>query len=84
MRLTILFIEYNILYLPFSGTRKKNSPSIIRRRCAFESKNRGFSRMSEFVSAYMERDKKFFRKIQFSHFLPSFFAEKYSIIDAQY
>jgi len=37
--------------------------------------------MSDFVSAYVERDKKFFRKIEFFHFLPSFFAEKWAIFD---
>jgi hypothetical protein len=31
----------------------------------------------EFVSAYVERNNNFFRKIQFFHFLPSFFAEKW-------
>jgi hypothetical protein len=33
--------------------------------------------VGEFVSAYEERNKNFFRKIQFSHFLPTFFAEKW-------
>jgi hypothetical protein len=34
--------------------------------------------VAEFVSSYLERNKNFFRKIQFSHFLPSFFAEKWA------
>jgi len=33
--------------------------------------------MADFVSAYIERNKNFFRKIEFFHFLPSFFAEKW-------
>jgi hypothetical protein len=39
-----------------------------------------FLRRTEFVSAYVERNKNFFRKIQFSHFLPSFFAEKWAVM----
>jgi len=52
-------------------------PSIIRASFSYDSKIRGFSGMAEFVSACLERNKNFFRKIQFSHFLPSFFAEKW-------
>jgi len=55
---------------------EKRRPSIIRRPCSFDSKIRVFSRRTEYVSAYKERDKIFFRKIEFFHFLPSFFAEK--------
>jgi hypothetical protein len=36
-----------------------------------------FLGMVDFISAYIERDKNFFRKIQFFSFLPSFFAEKW-------
>ena len=51
-------------------------PSIIGRTCRFDSKIRGFSGMVDFVSAYVKGIKNFFRKVQFSHFLPTFFAEK--------
>ena len=37
----------------------------------------------DFVSAYEERNKNFFRKIQFSHFLPTFFAEKCANIEGR-
>jgi len=58
--------------LSSEGALKKGSPSIIRATCRFDSKIRGFLKGTDFVSAYVERDKNFFRKIQFSHFLPSF------------
>jgi hypothetical protein len=32
----------------------------------------------EFISAYIERNKNFFRKIENFHFLPTFFAEKWA------
>ena len=54
---------------------EKSSPPIIRGTCAFDSKNRVFLRVSEFVSAYVGRNKKFFRKIEICQKLPSFFAE---------
>jgi hypothetical protein len=57
---------------------EKRRPSIIRATCRFDSKIRVFSGVSDFVSAYLERDKNFFRKILFFHFLPSFFAEKWA------
>jgi len=65
-----------IVHLPFFGRRKKRRPSIIRRTCAFDSKNGVFGVMCDFVSAYVERDKNFFRKIEICCFLQSFFAEK--------
>ena len=54
--------------------------SIIGRSCRFDSKFRVFLGWVEFVSAYFKGIKKFFRKIEFSHFLPSFFAEKWANI----
>ena len=57
---------------------KNRGPSIIRRTCAFDSKIRVFLEVSEFVSAYIERDKNFFRKILFFHFLLSFLFENQS------
>jgi hypothetical protein len=59
------------------GQAEKMPASIIGRTCRFDSKIRVFLKVGEFVSAYLERNKIFFRKIQFSHFLPSFFAEKW-------
>ena len=59
----------------FSSRDEKRRPSIIRGTCAFGSKIRGFSGISEFVSAYEEKNKNFFRKIEIFHFLPSFFAD---------
>jgi hypothetical protein len=53
-------------------------PSIIGRTCRFDSKFRGFLKVSDFISAYVERNKNFFRKIEIFHFLPSFFAEKWA------
>ncbi|MBN1804928.1 MAG: hypothetical protein JW837_06730 [Sedimentisphaerales bacterium] len=50
-------------------------PPIIRATCAFDSKIRGFSGESVFVSACMEGNKNFFRKIEIFQFLLSFFAE---------
>jgi len=64
--------------LPFWGGEEKRRPSIIRATCAFDSKIRGVLKVSEFVSAYEKTNKKFFRKIEFFHFLPSFFAEKWA------
>jgi hypothetical protein len=46
------------------GAGKKTPASIIRGTCAFVSKIRGYSGVSDFVSAYRERNKKFFRKIE--------------------
>jgi hypothetical protein len=40
--------------------------------------------MSNSVSAYIERDKKFFRKIENSQKLPSFFAEKTATESTEY
>jgi len=57
---------------------KKMPPSIIRASFTFDSKIRGFLEMVDFVSACVVRNKNFFRKIQFFHFLPSFFAEKWA------
>jgi hypothetical protein len=48
--------------------------SIIRGRCAFDTKNERFLRGVVFVSAYEERDKNFFRKIEKCRFLLSFCA----------
>jgi hypothetical protein len=58
------------------GSPKRGSPSIIRATCAFESKNRGVLERLVLLSAYDKRDKKFFRKILFFHFLLSKCAEK--------
>jgi len=76
---TMLFSFLVSLFIyPFPGGEKKRRPSIIRASFTFDSKIRGFSGMSDFVSACLVRDKNFFRKIQFFHFLPSFFAEKWA------
>jgi hypothetical protein len=64
------------LILSYWPKREKRRPSIIRASFTFDSKIRGFSEVSDFVSAYKERDKNFFRKIEICCFLPSFFAEK--------
>jgi hypothetical protein len=40
-----------------------------------------FSEAADFVSTYGKRNKNFFRKIEFFHFLPSFFAEKWAIFE---
>ena len=53
-------------------------PSIIRASFTFDSKIRGFWKVAEIVSACVERNKKFFRKIENSQNLPSFFAEKWA------
>jgi hypothetical protein len=53
-------------------------PSIIGRTYRFDSKIWRFLKVVEFVSAYLERNKNFFRKIGNFHFLPSFFAEKWA------
>ncbi len=59
------------------GSPKKGSPSIIGGTCRFDSKIRVFWEMSDFVSAYVERNKNIFRKIEICQKLPSFFAEKW-------
>jgi hypothetical protein len=58
------------------GAGKKMPPSIIGGTCAFDSKIRVFLKVADFVSAYMERDKNFFRKIEIYQKLPSFSFEK--------
>ena len=60
----------------FLSLREKSSPSIIRASCRFDSKIRVFSGVPDFVSAYVERNKNFFQKIEISQNRPSFFAEK--------
>ena len=65
--------------MAFWPKREKRRPSIIRASFTFDSKIRVFSVMPDFVSAYMERNKKNFRKIEFFHLLPSFFAEKWAV-----
>ena len=60
------------------GAGKKRRPSIIGRSCRFDSKIRVFSEVPDFVSACLERNKNFFRKIEIFHFLPSKFAENWS------
>jgi hypothetical protein len=57
--------------------------SIIRGRCVFESKIWGFLRESLFVSAYEERNKNFFRKIEKCCFLVSFCAEILPFLEAK-
>ena len=55
--------------------KQEKSASIIRGTCAFDTKIWGFSRESLFVSAYEERDKKIFRKIEICQNLLSFLFE---------
>ena len=57
---------------------EKRRPSIIRGTCRFDSKIRGVLEVTDFVSACGERSKNFFRKIEISQNLPSFFAEKWA------
>ena len=57
-------------------TGGKTTASIIRATGAFDSKFRGFWRVSDFVSAYLRRNKNFFRKIEICRKLLSFCAEK--------
>jgi len=59
-------------------------PSIIRATCRFDSKFKAVSRDPGHVTRYVERNKNFFRKVELFHFLPSFFAENCSKIDAWY
>jgi len=66
------------------GAGKKMPPSIIRATCKFDSKIRGFLKVSDFISACMERNKNFFRKIEISQNLPSKFAEKWAKNHAKY
>jgi hypothetical protein len=61
------------------GEGKKMPSSIIRRTCAFDTKIRVFWGWADLLSAYVGRNKKFFRKIEKCRFLLPFCVENQAI-----
>jgi hypothetical protein len=82
MRLTCqrFIIHVQNIHIRFFAQREKRRPSIIRRRYAFDTKNWSVFRDSGHVSRLLERNKKFFRKIEKCRKLLSFCVENREIL----